>query len=178
MTTFINFHLPYKDENGAFVSSEQQARSILDKAQTLIDSGVKGVAITYSANYGQTVNIHKVYNAGEWFTGTSGSNQADVMTKMEKLMETEYSDLQHLLQIAPITTMTYEIKDGGYGGKTHQEVVEADLAYIKQLLDKGWTVLGWINQDSSPLYAVGGGIASLPIVLDNLIQDTLSQYAR
>ncbi|MFM7448558.1 MAG: NADAR family protein [Leptolyngbyaceae cyanobacterium] len=95
------------------------------------------------------------------------------MQVMESLMGGKYSALQRRLEIAPITTMTYS----DYGGRTHQQVVESDLEYIKFLLDKGWDVLGWQNQSSIPGYAIGGGVATLLQEIKTLIQTTLAKYA-
>ncbi|MCC7249757.1 MAG: hypothetical protein IT473_14135 [Lysobacter sp.] len=176
MGQFVAFYLPYIDQNGNKSASSHQAAAIVAEAQARIDAGSPGVAITYSANYGQTVAIHAAYDGGGWNTKTSGANQADVMREMESLLGGQNASLQRKLEIAPITTMTYS----DYGGRTQDQVVQADLDYIKALLDKGWTVLGWQNQDSAPKgrYAVGGGVAGgLPQAIDTLIQTTLTQYA-
>lgn len=173
MGNLFNFYLPYKDESGDDLSAPDQALAIIVEAQKLISIGTLGVAITYSANYDQAVTIHKTYEAGHWNTNTSGANQAAVMQAMESLMRGKYSSLQRRLQIAPITTMTYS----DYGGRTHQQVVESDLEYLKFLLDKGWDILGWQNQSSIPGYAIGGGIVKLPQKIDTLIQTTLAKYA-
>ena len=180
MGHFIKFLLPYKDDKGNYLSSGAQAHSVIEEAKKRINAGAKGVAITYSANYGQTLAIHKTYKAGDWNTHTGGANQAGVITAMEKLMGTTETSLQGKLQIAPITTMTYE--PNGYGDYTHKEVIEADLKYIKTLLEQGWDVLGWVNQDTNPDYAVGGGVARsldqhnkpyFPKELSDLTQETL-----
>ncbi len=173
MGSLFNFYLPYKDESGNNLSAFDQALAIIAEAQKLISIGSSGVAITYSANYAQTVTIHQTYESGHWNTNTSGANQAAVMEAMESLMGGKYSTLQRRLQIAPITTMTYS----DYGGRTHQQVVESDLEYIKFLLDQGWDVLAWQNQSSIPGYAIGGGIATLPREINTLIQTTLAKYA-
>ncbi len=173
MGKFINFYLPYQTPQGHSVPNKIQATQILDKARQLISQGVKGVAITYSANFGQTEKIRATYASGGWDTHTSGANQADVMRNMESLMGNQYSDLQRVMEIAPITTMTYT----DYGGKTHLEVVQNDLEHIKNLILKGWYVLGWMNQNSKPHYAVGGGVAHLTPRINVLIQSTLSKYA-
>ena len=176
---FIKFLLTYREKK-----SGEQATAILDRAKASLSEGAAGVAITYSANYGQTLNIRKTYSEGHWQTGTSGANQAAVMTAMERLMGTTYANLQTQMRIAPITTMTYS----DYGGKTHLEVVNEDLDRIKTLLDNGWDVLGWINESSNPNYAVGGGVASspdpnnpseirFPPILQAIVQQRLSQYA-
>lgn len=173
MGSLVNFYLPYIDESGNKVPARDQAHAIIAEAQKLLSQGSPGVAITYSANYHQTVTIHKTYESGQWNTNTSGANQAAVMHAMESLMGGEFSTLQRRLEIAPITTMT----KSDYGGRTQQQVVESDLEYIKSLLDKGWDVLGWQTQSSIPRYAIGGGIAIVPPEIDTLIQTTLAKYA-
>ena len=97
---FINFCLDYSK-----LSSQQQAEKILKKADELIADSINGVAITYSANYGQTRKIQQVYLAGGWHTQTNGSNQAQVMHAMESLMADTYQHLQGKMRIVPITTM-------------------------------------------------------------------------
>ena len=176
---FIKFFLTYGGK-----TSDTQARAILDRAKSSIAEGAEGVAIIYSANHAQTLNIDKTYSEGNWYTGTSGANQAAVMMAMEDLMSGSYTDLQNAMKIAPITTMTYS----DYGGKTHLEVVNADLDRVKTYLNNGWDVLGWINESSKPNYAVGGGVASsrdpnnpgeirFPPSLQSIVQQRLSQYA-
>lgn len=174
MGCLIDFYLPYQNQNGESVSSYDQAVAILEEAKKWIAKGYKGVAITYSANYDQTTAIHRTYKSGHWNTKTSGANQAEVMREMESLLGNVYSALQHHVLIAPITTMTYS----NFGGNSHKDVVESDLKHIKSLLENEWIVLGWQNQHSRPDYAVGGGIATLPAEINNLIQSTLAQYAK
>jgi hypothetical protein len=176
MGHFVDFYLPYSDQHGQRVSASDQAGRIIAEAQARIAAGALGVAITYSANYGQTVQIGATYSSGGWNTQTSGSNQADVMRQMETLLGGQYTSLQGKLRIAPITTMTYT----DYGGHSQLDVVQSDLDGIKGLLDAGWVILGWQNQDSKPhrRYAIGGGVANkLPPQVDRLIQTTLTQYA-
>lgn len=174
MGHFIDFYLEYdKFPPG---NSKEQATTIIEEANKRIKAGCPGVAITYSANYGQAKKINQTYDSGDWNTGTSGSNQADVMREMELLLSNDASTLQGKLQIAPITTLSYE--HDGFGTFTHEEVVRNDLKHIKHLLDENWDILGWINQSSNPRYAVGGGVvAALPKHIDDLIQNTLSQFA-
>lgn len=174
MGCFSEFYLPYQNQNGESVSSHDQAVAILEEAKKWIAKGYSGVAITYSANYAQTTAIHRTYTSGQWYTQTSGANQAEVMREMELLLGNAYSTLQHQAHIAPITTMTYS----DYGGKSHKNVVEYDLNHIKSLLENGWVVLGWQNQHTRPDYAVGGGIATLPADINSMIQTTLAQYAK
>lgn len=155
---FIRYYLPYK-EGEDYIPFQVQAQKIIDEVQLQISKGEKGVAITYSANYGQTLEIAKVYAEGGWKTETNGSNQAAVISSMEELLETQYCDLQGKLRIAPITTMTYT----GFGDKSHAQIVDEDLENIETLLENGWILLGWINQDSNPEFAIGGGVAETMI---------------
>ncbi len=169
LSTFGGFRVPRHAD---------KALTIITEAQKQVSADVAGVAITYSANYGQTVKIHDTYQSGGWNTQTGGGNQATVMAAMETLMGGKFSSLQHLLEIAPITTMTYS----DYGGQTQEQVLDADLNYIKALLDKGWAVLGWQNQDSvknpNAPYAIGNGISGpLPQKINDLIQTTLAKFA-
>lgn len=179
---FINFLLPFK-KDGETISAKEQAKKILQKSQELVRNGSKGVGITYSANYDQTIKIAETYKQGKWFTDTNGANQANVMHQMEALMHTHpYEDLQGKLRIVPITTMD------GYSSKprpkpwsvTHKDIVKADLERIKAYLEDGWDILGWQNQttidDPKHPYAVGGGIANLPPEIEKLIQKTLIQF--
>ena len=172
---FIDFCLPYS-QDGNHISAKSQAEKILQEADTLLKKGSFGVAIIYSANYDQTKTIRKTYTEGKYKTGTSGANQANVMTEMEKLLDTpNYQHLQGKIRIAPITTMT----NLNFDGKDHITVVKDDLAQIKQMLENGWDILGWQNQTTKK-YAVGGGIANLSHDISDKIQSTLlslsSQY--
>ncbi len=62
MGSLFNFYLPYQDARGNNLSAFDQALAIIVEAQKLISRGSRGVAITYSANYAQTVAIHKTYD--------------------------------------------------------------------------------------------------------------------
>ncbi|MFN7200951.1 MAG: DUF2281 domain-containing protein [Aphanizomenon sp.] len=169
---FIDFYLPYS-QDGNHISAKSQAQKILQEADTLLKTCSFGVAIIYSANYGQTKTIRKTYAEGGYKTGTSGANQANVMTEMENLLDTpNYQHLQSKIRIAPITTMTY----ADYDGKDHITVVKDDLAQIKQMLENGWDILGWQNQTTKK-YAVGGGIANLSHDISDKIQSTLLSLA-
>ncbi len=177
--SFITFYLSYEG-----VSAAKQAEKILQEFRARLKAGAKGVAITYSANYGQTRTIAETYRKGEWLTGTNGSGQAAVMHAMEILLDSPaYQDLRGRVRIAPITTMN------GYGqfhipwsDSIHLEIVKTDLARIKALLDDGWDILGWQNQETrdDPVhpYAVGGGVATVPAKVSEVIQATLIQFAR
>ncbi len=170
---FIDFHLPYRDSNNE-ISSNKQADSILKKAQTLIEDGSIGVGIIYSANYQQTQDIREAYETGDYKTGISGANQADVMRAMEELLSSKFQKLQGKMHIAPITTIVDENMD-------QMTVIKEDLDHIQHMLDKGWTILGWQNQDTMHTdhpYAIGGGIVTLPTAISNEIQNRLKEFAK
>jgi hypothetical protein len=179
---FINFILAFK-KDGIGVSADDQAKDILQKGRELIMNGSKGVAIIYSANYGQTRKIVETYKKGEWFTQTNGAHQAAVMHKMELLMENDpYHDLQGKLRIAPITTMNgsdHSVEP--WNDRVHMDIVKTDLARIKSYLEAGWDILGWQNQNSvnhpRHPYAIGGGIASVPDDISAEIQKSLIQFS-
>ncbi|MDA9773773.1 hypothetical protein N9B82_02350 [Saprospiraceae bacterium] len=176
---FLNFLLDYSQ-----MSDDDQAKSILDKADQLIKGGSTGVSITYSANYGQTVEIEKTYLAEEWDTKTNGANQATVVHDMLKMMATSaYSHLQGKMRLAPITTMAGSTK---YAQKIttdesfHLGIIATDLMRIKNSLETGWSVLGWQNQKTvnsvDHPYAVGGGVVKLSAPVNKMIQGALMQY--
>lgn len=179
--TFINFNLPFL-QNGAFVPPRDQAAAILRKAGELLAKGAQGVAITYSANYGQTREIERVYLSGGWNTQTTGLNQAAVIDAMEVLLGGRYAALQGKMRIAPITTMNaYADPADPWNDDVLMGIVTTDLARIKNYLEAGWDVLGWQNQDTvgdpKHPYAVGGGVAQLPPAVADKIQQTLMAYA-
>lgn len=176
---FIPFNLHYKvphSNKPGQLDSTQQALAIITHARTLIAAGAAGVAITYSANYNQTLAINKTYQDGGWNTQTSGGGQATVMMEMERLMGLpEHSDIRMKLRIAPITTMSYPSE------LTPYQYVFLDLAYIKShLLDQGWSVLGWQNQDVAPgKFAIGGHISGkMPDDVRHMIQGVLNLYEK
>ncbi len=179
--TFINFYLPYSN-GGVRISPQEQAKTILTKARELIANGAKGVGITYSANYGQTREIERIYFAGGWNTQTMGANQADVICSMESLMLSEYDSLQGKVHILPITTMNaYSERVERWNEDVQLGIVTTDLDRIRIYLESGWYILGWQNQSTikkptSP-YAVGGGIAHLPDIVKDKIQTTLIEFA-
>jgi hypothetical protein len=173
---FIDFTMVYADGRPDGLDNDQQAQKIVDTARGLIGEGAPGVAITYSANQGQTKALVRAYAAGDYAAGISGANQAEVMERMETLLGDEANaDLRLLLRIAPITT----IPDPGADPVA---VVTEDLARIRDQLDAGWTILGWRNQKTvnnpDHPYAIGGGVAgSLPPAVDSAIQDGLKAFA-
>jgi hypothetical protein len=179
--TFHNFYLPYQ-EQGALVSPEAQALQITRAADALLTEAVPGVGILYSANYGQTREIERTYRAGLWDTGTGGSNQAAVMTAMENLLTVDFAELRGRLRILPITTMNaYFDPVPDWNADVLRGIVVSDLARVAAYLYAGWHVLGWQNQetihDPQHPYAIGGGIATLPPMVDQLIQSELMRLA-
>jgi hypothetical protein len=179
---FVRFVVPFS-KDGVRVSSQKQANDILQKSRAMVSNGAKGVAITYSANYGQTREIAKVYFIGGWNTQTNGANQAAVMSSMESLLGSEYKDLQGKMRIVPITTMNaYDDPADPWNDDVLMGIVTTDLDRIKIYLEGGWDVLGWQNQNTvdhpKHPYAIGGGVAKLPQAVSDKIQTTLSGYAR
>jgi len=176
---FINFYLDYSKH-----SNQEQAKMILSKAQELLKAGAKGVAIIYSANYGQTVEIEKTYLAGDWNTHTNGANQATVIHDMLSLLGSSESALQGKMRIAPITTMPGGTQFASHFKMPdfHLGITASDLSRIKYYMDSGWDILGWQNQetigDVDHPYAVGGGVAkrTMPKSVGALIQSTLIKY--
>jgi hypothetical protein len=76
---FIDFTMVYADGRPDGLDNDQQAQKIVDTARGLIGEGAPGVAITYSANQGQTKALVRAYAAGDYAAGISGANQAQVM---------------------------------------------------------------------------------------------------
>ncbi len=167
---FVPFLLDF-----SVMSNEQQADAMLAAARKSIAAGRKGAAIVYSANYFQTQDIRKAYEAGKWITRIGGANQAAVMMALEEKLGGDDAELQGHMLIAPITTMSYP------PGSDQLDIVRQDLAAIAELLDGGYDVLGWQNQSSVGTdrpYAVGGGVAgSLKQDISDEIQNTLAGFA-
>lgn len=174
---FVNFNLDYQA-----LSSEQQAEKILNKAAELVGNKAKGVAITYSANYGQTRKIQQVYFSGGWHTETNGANQAAVVHAMESLLAGTCKHLQGKMRVVPITTINaYDNPVVPWNQDVLMGIVITDLDRIQTYLEDGWYILGWQNQktvsDQIHPYAVGGGIANLSDVVSRKVQKTLISYA-
>lgn len=174
---FIDFQLIYQaDPNDGGLTSDQQAIEILKKAKQLLATGFPVVAITYSANEGQTRDLVKAYAAGNYMAGIEGMNQAQVMNAMEtNLGYPAWKDLQMKVRIAPITTIPDKDSDP-------VQIVQADIARIHDQLDQGWAILGWQNQKTinrrDHPYAIGGGVAvSLPAAVEAAIQNGLKSLA-
>lgn len=179
---FISFVVPFL-KDGRSVPAQSQADAILQKCRELISDGSQGVAITYSANYGQTREIEKVYFAGGWETKTDGANQAAVMSSMESLLASRDSALQGKMRILPITTMNaYDSPVVPWNDDVLMGIVTTDLDRIQRYLEGGWDVLGWQNQNTvnhpQHPYAIGGGVAKLPQAVAAKIQTTLMHYAK
>ena len=178
---FVSFVVPFS-KDGVQVPPQNQAGDILQKSRAMVNNGAKGVAITYSANYGQTREIEKVYFIGGWNTQTDGANQAAVMRSMESLLGSEYKDLQGKMRIVPITTMNaYDYPVAPWDEKVLMGIVTTDLDRIKIYLEGGWDVLGWQNQNTvdnlKHPYAIGGGVTTLAQAVSDKIQTTLIGYA-
>ncbi len=169
------FCMDYKQLN-----PKAQAEQILAKADEILKSHpeIPGVAITYSANHDQTMDIINCYNNKQWRTGVSGSNQAEVMKELEQLQGDgqRYQHLQHKMRIAPLSTMKYT-SSNETKAVTDQEL-KVSLDYLGKLVADGWQVLGWQNPESlknrDAPFAVGGGVSQvMPEAHKELIQSTL-----
>jgi hypothetical protein len=179
---FIPFLLPFKDASGQYITATAQATEILKKAQGLVAAGSPGVAIIYSANYGQTRDAKAAYAAGKATFQISGSNQATVMAAMESELNGTFASLQHKMEIACITTLNaYQNPLLPWDDAVWLGVLKDDFKNLTDLLNKGWDVLGWMNQDTvntkSP-YAIGGGIVQLPTNINDFIQSHLAALAK
>jgi hypothetical protein len=166
--------------NGKDVPESKQAEEILKQADIyLASSKIKGLSITYSANISQTNSILKTYENGNWRTGVSGENQAQVMQEMESLLSgTIYSHLQNSVRISPITTIPSDVNDVN----EWMTQLSSDMNEVESLLKKDWIVLGWINQDSKPNYAhaqdsPNGVIKHFPPKVSSYVQNSLHQFS-
>ncbi len=151
--------------NFSKLSHHEQAKAILAEVSRLHQIGYSKVGITYSANYAQSENIHHCYQTKKWITGTSGANQAEVISEIEGLLQTkEYQKFQGIFHILPITTMllTHEPSQSHKVGLP-DEIVKKDQDFILNFIKEGGVVLGWQNQLSTEEkpFAVGGGIARM-----------------
>jgi hypothetical protein len=174
---FVDFYLEFaaKTASGTVsgLSNHDQALAILQEARRQIAAGHPGAAVIYSANEGQTRDLARVYAAGGFSAGIRGVHQAEVMVEMEALLATDpWQDLRNKARIAPITTIPDQ--------SDPKVVILRDMQVIRDYLDQGWAILGWMNQKSrgtpSP-YAVGGGVVQLDPAIDTLIQDGLKTFA-
>jgi hypothetical protein len=174
---FLDFYLEYsvKSPSGTVsgLGNHAQALAILQEARRQIAAGHPGAAVIYSANEGQTRDLARVYAAGGFSAGIVGAHQAEVMTQMETLLATDpWKDLRNKARIAPITTIP-DLSDP-------LAIVKRDLQGIRDYLDQGWAILGWINQDTQGTdhpYAIGGGVTQLAPTIANLIQTELKTFA-
>src|SRR3990167_8496318 len=87
---FIPIRVNYKSK-----TAEEQAEEILRIVSTCYYETGRQVGITYSADAPQTNRIGETYKqVNGWKTGIKGSNQAAVMQAIERLLESEYTELQ------------------------------------------------------------------------------------
>jgi len=141
------------------LSTEQQARKILDQVNELNQLGYKKIAITYSANDQQTSVIREYNrddNPNKKLT-IAGANQAAVIAEISQLLSSEYKHLIPVFCVMPLTTISF-------GGKLADKTDEIDLDYIEKFMqESNHAILGWQNQKTYPHYAVGGGVdAAMP----------------
>jgi hypothetical protein len=170
---FIPLLIPFQT-NKQLVPAAEQALQILKAVDQLTkENSCKYAGITYSSNYDQTKTIRLCYLNNKSITGINGANQAAVIHEIEKLLSENFLPLQGKFRVVPVTTMTYT----NYDDLTLEAVIENDLKEMKNLLDEGYCIFGWMNQNTAPEYAIGGGIASLPDNLQKKIQETLKHYS-
>ncbi len=149
----------FKDSSNHPISADQQARFFLDRALKDLEhmEEGKGVALTYSANYGQTKDLAAAYTAGRPTANIGGSHQATVVKAIEKLLlkDDKYKPLQHRMHILPITTLKF-------GAHKPENIIVRDMKNVACHLGAGWKVYGWQNQDTnfstSKKFAIGGGV--------------------
>lgn len=174
---FINYSAPY----GGIHTSDHEATKLLDTADLLIKAGCKGVGYIYSANYGQTRTIQKTYFGGDWNSNTTGANQALLIMAVEKLLgEQNYSHLQGLVRITPITTMNaYDNPLPTWNEDIQTGIVNTDLDRIEYYLECGWSILGLQDQHTNTQkpYAIGGNIANMSQAVSDFIQHTLIKFS-
>lgn len=174
---FLDFYLEYsvKSPSGTVsgLGNHAQALAILQEARRQIAAGHPGAAVIYSANEGQTRDLARVYASGGFSAGIIGAHQAEVMTQLETLLATDaWKDLRNKARIAPITTIP-DLSDP-------TTIVNRDLQAIRDYLEQGWAILGWINQETRGTdhpYAIGGGVIQLDPAIANLIQTELKTLA-
>lgn len=170
---FIPLLIPFQN-NKQHVPAEEQALKILKTVDQLTrGNSCKYAGITYSSNYDQTKTIRLCYLNNKSITGINGANQAAVIHEIEKLLSKKFVHLQGKFRVIPITTMTYT----NYDDLTLEAVIKNDLKEMEKLLDEGYCIFGWMNQNTAPQYAIGGGIASLPENMQKLVQKTLKHYS-
>ncbi len=178
---FININIPYEID-GVKISAKSQAENIFQKVQDLKDKESIGALITYSANYGQTRDLQKAYLQNQYCAKIMGSNQAQVVFEIERMLGGVESEFQNYFRIAPITTMNaYTNPVPNWNADVLFGIIQQDLDRIENYLNCGWDILGWQNQKTvknldSP-YAVGGGIAKLPQYINDHIQSRLKEFA-
>ena len=181
LVAFVNMNIPYVVDK-VKISAMSQAENIFDIIHQLKDIGTKGFAITYSANYGQTRDLQRAYMDNHFCAKIMGSNQAQVVFEIERMLAGVEAEFQNLLRIAPITTMNaYNNPVPNWNSDVLFGIIQSDLDRIENYLLNGWTILGWQNQDTvnkvkSP-YAIGGGVVKLPHYIHEHIQDRLKEFA-
>ena len=147
--------MPFNDGSSKYAdysSKNQAVKMMKDFEQMLKENPNAKIAITYSANNQQVIDITKGYTTGDY--DVSGGNQAEVFNQLIKLIKAK--NLQNNIHIVPIATSQ---QPGGVGAMTPEEV-KRDMANIAKHLGAGWTVLGLRNHHTKPdEYAIGGGFS-------------------
>ncbi len=185
---FVPLHLDFlenpasSDERNK--DAQLQAEIILYTARQVLERGYEKVGITYGANPLQVDKIREAYaNNKASFTDIDGSNQADVLHRVHRLLQTNtFRDLTGRFYLLPVTTA--HIKQN--------EIVNAqkeDVVHVENFIQDGGLVLGWQNTGSLALksedkkgfgpYALGGGVARDAFVSNALeaTQEKLKSFA-
>jgi len=129
-----------------------QARKLLEEIRKLKKTHRNDklkVGLTYSSNFDQTMGIRR---RGSLYP-VSGGGQATVISIIQELITSEYSDCKNNFDILPITTSLHA---GGIG-KTSFEILEDDLQHISRFVKEGGIALGWQSEPLSDDFAIGGG---------------------
>jgi polyhydroxyalkanoate synthesis regulator phasin len=142
---------PYKVSYKGRTAKQQADQIMADFKRILAQNPKAKIAITYSANNDQALDIINGYKTGEY--SVNGSNQAAVFHLV--IEQIKRDSLQDQIHILPISTCEHA---GGTGTLT-QTHIDRDKQNIAKHIGAGWIVLGLQNEDTQKdEYAIGGGV--------------------
>ncbi len=153
---------------------KRQALIILDTLLNAHRQSNKPVAITYSANAGQSKAIHQAWAENQsGAERVNGANQAQVIAAVNLLMaqDEKYQALADgNFKIMPISTMD------GFDVRTSDKELRRCLEIAKNFTKQG-ILFVWTNQSqtASHPYAIGGGVAKVPAARHNFIMASLAK---
>lgn len=150
------FRVDYEN-NGASVSAKDQANKIIQEIEDRIQKGER-VAITYSANSGQSQQIRDGYQQNT-FPLLQGDNQARVFEIIADHFRNHGK--KHMVRILPISTLTYDAQQNKH--PVTDDIFNLEMRNIATHLGAGWSVLGLQNQKSDPHELAVGGIIAGPL---------------